>query len=291
MQPLTQINSLVLCKLSSSSGTTSRKHAKATGELEKQSKAEKNAITVTAKLAERRGTSIGRAAALVQDTQRKIRKLALPCTMIEGASYVQAKDVDAVQQIADDATAKLAAIRRDIIADWPQLTAAAATKLGTLTNGLEWPTAEDIASRFTISLTWLGTPAPIAGTAFETVTCETAARVRASSEAAARADLLAGHGAPVRSLIAELAETVKQIQHGKRLRSERFENIRKAADEIAGKNWLELPELDKLVESLRQSVDGVTDAASLTSGDRARAAANIEQARRQAANTLADLGL
>jgi hypothetical protein len=291
MQPLTQINSLVLCKLSSTAPSTSVLHKQATVKLAATNGATKKAARVHATLVERRGTAVGRAAALVQDTQRKIRKLALPCPSIDGASYVQARHVDSIQQIADDATAKLRAIRQDIVAEWPQLKAAAAADLGTLASGVEWPTAEEFAARFTVSLTWLGQPAPISGTALEAVTSETAARVRASSEAAVKRDLLEAHGAPVRELIAELAKTVDQIQHGQRLRSERFDRIRTAADEIASKNWLALPELDKLVESLRQSVDGVTDAASLTSGDRARAAANIEQARRQAANTLADLGL
>lgn len=291
MQPLTQINSLVLCKFSTTSGSTSRKHAKATADLQRRSKADKKSVTVTATLAERKGTPIGKAAALVQDTQRKIRHYALPCRMIEGASYVQARDVDTVQQIFDTAAAKLVTIRRDIVAEWSKLIAAAAADLGALVDGVEWPAAEDFANRFTLSLTWLGQPAPISGTAFETVTAETAARVRASSEAAARADLLAAHGAPVQALLAELAKTVDQIQHGQRLRTERFDRIRAAADEIASKNWLKLPELDALVNTLRQSVEGVTDAASLSSGERTRAAAAVEDARRHAADVLAGLGL
>jgi hypothetical protein len=291
MQPLTQINSLVLCKLSSTAPSTSVLHKQATAKLAASSAAKNKAARVHATLAERRGTAIGKAAALVQDTQRKIRRLALPCLLVEGASYVQARDVDAVQQLADDATAALVAIRRDIVAEWPQLKAAAAANLGDLAAGVEWPDAAEFAARFTLSLTWLGQPAPISGTPLETVTAETAARVRASSEAAARADLLAAHGAPVRELVAELAATVDQIVNGQRLRSERFDRIRAAADDISRKNWLALPELDALVATLRQSVEGVTDAAALTSGDRARAAAAVEDARAHAADVLAGLGL
>lgn len=291
MQPLTQINSLVLCKLSSTAPSTSVLHKQATNKLAASNAAKQKAARVHATLVERKGTAVGKAAALVQDTQRKIRHFALPCPSIEGASYVQARHVDDVQQIADEAAAKLRVIRQDIASEWPHLVAAARADLGALAAGVEWPTAEEFAGRFTLSLTWLGQPAPVAGTALEAVSRETAARVRASSEAAVRRDLLEAHGAPVRELVAELAKTVDQIQHGQRLRTERFDRIRAAADEIASKNWLQLPELDSLVQSLRQSVEGVTDAASLSSGERTRAAAAVEDARRHAADVLAGLGL
>ena len=291
MQALTQINSLVLCKLSSTAPSTSVLHKQATAKLAASNAAATKAARVHATLAERRGTAIGKAAALVQDTQRRIRKLALPCPSIEGASYVQARHVDNVQQIVDDATAALVDIRRDIVAEWPQLVESAAANLGDLAAGVEWPDPVEFAARFTLSLTWLGQPAPIAGTALEAVTAETAARVRASSEAAVRRDLLEAHGHPVRALVKELAETVDQIQHGQRLRSERFDRIRSAADDLAAKNWLQLPELDALVETLRQSVADVTDAASLTDGDRARTAAAVADARAHAADVLAGLGL
>ncbi len=291
MQPLTQINSLVLCKLSSTSPTTSRRHAKATAALQRQTGANKKSARVNTTLVERRGTPVGRAAALVQDTQRKIRALALQCYLIKGASYVQAKDVDVIQHIVDDAIAKLADIRKDIVAEWPSLVADAAASLGDLAEGTEWPTAEEFAGQFTLSLTWLGQPAPVSGTVLEAVSSETAARVRASSENSARKALLEAHGAPVRDLIGELAETVHQIQNGERLRSERFDRIRAAADEIASKNWLQLPELDTLVDSLRQSVVGIDDAAALSKTQRLDAADSVEAARRKAAETLASLGL
>jgi hypothetical protein len=291
MQNLTQINSLVLVKLSSTAPSTSVLHKGATAKLVNANGTKKKAARVHATIVERKGSAVGRAAALVNTTQAAIRKHALPCPTIEGASYVQAKDVDAVQQIFDDAVAKLVTIRQDIVAEWPSLVAAARLDLGQLAYEVEWPTAEEFAARFTLSLTWLGQPAPIAGTLLESVTAETAARVRASSEQAVRNDLLAAHGHPVRELVATLAESVDQVRNGLRIRQERFDKIRTAADDIAAKNWLALPELDKLVESLRESVEGVTDASSLTKGQRADAADKIAEAHRKAEQTLADLGL
>ena len=291
MQPLTQINSLVLCKLSSTAPSTSVLHKSATAQLARSNGATKKAARVHATLVERRGSAVGKAAALVQTTQKAIRKLALPCPSIEGASYVQARHVDDVQRIVDDASAKLADIRRDIVAEWPTLVASAAAALGDLANTVEWPQAADFAGRFTLSIIWLGQPAPVSGTVLEAVSSETAARVRASSEAAVQRDLLEAHGAPVRDLIGELAETVDQVRNGLRLRSERFDRIRAAADEIASKNWLQLPELDTLVESLRQSVVGIDDAAALSKTQRLDAADAVEAARRKAADTLASLGL
>jgi hypothetical protein len=285
------INSLVLCKLSSTSASGAVLHKNATAQLARSSGADKRAARVYATLVERRRTAVGKAAALVQTCQKAIRKLALPCPTIEGASYVQARHVDDVQRIVDDAAAQLTSIRRDIVEEWPQLVSSAAAALGDLARTVEWPTATEFAGRFTISLVWLGQPAPVSGTVLEAVSTETAARVRASSEAAVRRDLLEAHGHPVRELIGSLVETVEQIRHGKRLRSERLDGIRQWADEIASKNWLALPELDSLVESLRGSVDGLHDAAALTRTERLGVADAVEQARLKAAETLASLGL
>jgi hypothetical protein len=285
------INSLVLCKLASSGAGTSVKHKDASAKLARSSGASKRAARVYTTLVERKGTPVGKAAALVQTCQKTIRKLALPCPSIAGASYVRAIHVDDVQRIVDDAAAKLAEIRRDIVTEWPQLVANGAADLGDLARTVEWPSATEFANEFTISVMWLGQPAPISGTVLEAVSTETAARVRASSEAAVRRDLLEAHGHPVRELIGSLVETVEQIRHGKRLRSERLDGIRQWADEIASKNWLALPELDSLVESLRGSVDGLHDAAALTRTERLGVADAVEQARLKAAETLASLGL
>jgi len=288
---LNTINSIVLAKLSSTAPSTSIAHKAASRRLAHQSGATSSAARVRATIVDRRGSAVGRAAALVASTQAAIRRLALPCPSVEGASYVQARDVAAVQEIFDNATAKLSAIRREIVAEWPSLTSAAKGNLGDLAAEIAWPDAEDFAGRFTVSLTWLGTPAPIAGTVLAGVSAEVAARVRASSERAISDDLLAAHGAPVRDLIAALAESVDQVRNGQRIRQERFENIRAAADDIASKNWLALPQLDVLVAALRESVEDVTDASSLTSAGRSAAADRIATAKRVAESTLADLGL
>lgn len=287
---LTTINSLVLCKLSSTAPSTSVLHKGASAKLVNTAGATKKSARVHATIVERRGTAVGRAAALVNQTQAAIRKFALPCPSIEGASYVQARDVDAVQQAFDDAIAKLTDIRKDIVAEWPSLISAARLQLGQLAFDVEWPTAEEFAARFTMSLTWLGKPAPVTGV-LEAVTAETAARVRASSEQAVRRDLLEAHGHPIRELITTLAESVEQVRNGQRLRQERFDRIRNAASDIAAKNWLALPELDKLVESLRESVAEIGDASSLTKGQRGEAADKISVAHRKAEETLASLGL
>lgn len=288
---LNTINSIVLAKLSSTAPSTSVTHKAASRRLAHQSGAASSAARVRATLVDRRGSAVGKASALVASTQAAIRKLALPCPSIEGASYVQARDVARIQVIFDDSTAKLLSIRRDIVAEWPSLIAAARNNLGDLAAEIDWPEAEDFADRFTVSLQWLGTPAPIAGTVLAGVSSEVAARVRASSERAISDDLLAAHGAPVRELIAALAESVGQVRNGQRIRQERFDNIRAAADDIAAKNWLALPELDNLVAALRESVERVTDAASLTSAERSVAADRIAAAQRVAESTLAGLGL
>lgn len=293
----TIINSLVLVKFSSTAPSTSVLHKGATANVCATNGAQKKTARVRVTTIERRGTSIGKAAALVNQLSLAIRKVALPCPTIEGASYLQARDVDHVQRIFDDGIAKLADIRREICAEWPELVSAARISLGALAYEIEWPTASDFASRFDISLTWMGQPAAITGTVLEGVSNEVAARVRASSEASVKASLMEAHGTPIRDLLTELIGTpavmgtIEQLSNGKRIRRERFDNIREHAARIRQLNWLELPELDTLVAALESSVDGIDGDCELTKSTMDATVSKIKAAKVTAENTLAALGI
>jgi hypothetical protein len=294
---LSVINSLVLVKFGSTAPSTSVLHKGATANVCNTNGAKKKTARVRVTTIERSGTSIGKAASLVNTISQAIRKVALPCPTIEGASYVQAKDVDHVQRIFDDGLAKLADIRRDICSEWPALVSEARMALGSLAYEVEWPTGSDFASRFDISLTWMGQPAAITGTILEGVSNEVAARVRASSEASVKAALLEAHGSPIRDLLTELigtpsvTGTIDQLSTGKRIRRERFDNIREHAARIRELNWLELPELDALVTALESSVDGIDGDSELSKSTLDEAVGKIKAAKTAAENTLAALGI
>lgn len=295
-QNLSVINSLVLVKFASTAPSTSVLHKGATATVCNSNGASKKTARVRVTTVERAGTAIGKAASLVAQINAAIRKIALPCPTIEGASYVQAKDVDAVQSIFDDGETKLAEIRREIRHEWPGLVSAARAALGSLAYEVEWPTGADFADRFAITLSWISAPAPITGV-LEGVTNEVAARVRASSEAGVKADLLKAHGAPIRELLTELIGTasvkgtIEQLETGKRVRRERFENIREHAARIKSLNWLDLPELDALVASLNDSVAGIDAESDLSKSELDGAVARIKAAKVTAENTLASLGI
>ena len=291
------INSLVLVKFSSTAPSTSVLHKGATANVCATNGAQKKTARVRVTTIERRGTSIGKAAALVNQLSLAIRKVALPCPTIEGASYLQARDVDHVQRIFDDGIAKLSDIRREICGEWPELVSAARISLGALAYEIEWPTGSDFASRFDISLTWMGQPAAITGTVLEGVSNEVAARVRASSEASVKASLMEAHGTPIRDLLTELIGTpavmgtIEQLSTGKRIRRERFDNIREHAARIKSLNWLELPELDTLVAALESSVHGIDGDCELTKSTMDATVSKIKAAKTVAENTLAALGI
>ena len=293
----TIINSLVLVKFASTAPSTSVLHKGATANVCATNGAQKKTARVRVTTIERRGTSIGKAAALVNQLSLAIRKVALPCPTIEGASYLQARDVDHVQRIFDDGISKLSDIRREICAEWPELVSAARISLGALAYEIEWPTGSDFASRFDISLTWMGQPAAITGTVLEGVSNEVAARVRASSEASVKASLMEAHGTPIRDLLTELIGTpavmgtIEQLSTGKRIRRERFDNIREHAARIRQLNWLELPELDTLVAALESSVHGIDGDCELSKSTMDATVSKIKAAKVTAENTLAALGI
>jgi hypothetical protein len=294
---LSVINSLVLVKFASTAPSTSVLHKGATASVCSTNGAKKKTARVRVTTIERAGTAIGRAASLVNVISQAIRKVALPCPTIEGASYVQAKDVDHVQRIFDDGLAKLAEIRREICSEWPALVSEARVSLGALAYEIEWPTGSDFASRFDIKLTWMGQPAAITGTVLEGVSNEVAARVRASSEAGVKAALLEAHGSPIRDLLTELigtgavTGTIDQLSTGKRIRRERFDNIREHAARIKSLNWLQIPELDALVAALESSVEGIDGDSDLSKSTLEGAVGKIKAAKTVAENTLAALGI
>jgi len=297
IQNLSVINSLVLVKFASTAPSTSALHKSATANVCNSNGANRKTARVRVTTVERSGTSIGKAASLVTSISSEIRKIALPCPQIEGASYVQARDVDKIQRIYDDGLSKLAEIRREIEAEWSTLVGNARAALGSLAYEIEYPSGADFASRFGITLTWMGQPAAIAGTVLEGVSNEVAARVRASSEASVRASLLEAHGSPIRDLLTELigttsvTGTIEQLATGKRIRRERFDNIREHAARIKSLNWLQLPELDALVATLDASVDGIDASSELSKGTLDASVTKIKAAKLKAEATLAALGI
>lgn len=289
-QPNNTINSIVLAKYGTHAPSTSVKLKETSTRVARIAHAETTATRTFGTIARRTNSAIGEAAALLNNTSKEIRRGALPCPVIRGASYVKAEDVANVQEIFDEAEEELEVIKRRIVSQWPTLRTEAEQALGDLASEVEWPEAQDFADRFSIELSWLAIPAPVDDTVLGAVSDEVAARVRASSAGSVKDMFLEAHGAPLKELITQLAGTVKQMREGKRLCQARFDNIAAAAQRLHTLNWLQLPEVDQLVDELLSTID-VTDASALSSEQRVDVVDKVAAAEATARETLTSLGL
>lgn len=289
-QNITDINSVVLAKISRRIPSTSQKLKSTSERITATAHADPKVARAFATTLNRKGTSVGAAAAIINKLAKDVHSICLPCNTIKGAVYVKATDVDKVTELFDTATSDLAKAKEDIRSEWPWLIQEAKTRLGDLTMEVEFPDVEEFIDGYFLGIDWLGIPAPVENTVLESVSSEVASRVRASSEQSVKNMMRSAHGRPVRDLIKIMAESVTQIRDGKRIRQERFDNIVDAIERCDALNWLDIPELRSLTRNLKQTCT-VKDAPSMTAPERADAAQRIASATEQAERTLSRLGI
>jgi hypothetical protein len=234
-----------------------------------------------------RGTAVGRAISLQQRTGVQIRRCGSLCPT--GGIYIRIKDVAEVQNIFDDARGELDTIREDILTTYPDLLTSLHTQLGTFVNEVQIPTATEVASKFTMSLTAINQPIAVNDAVLVGLTEEVANRVRADSQRQVDEMLRASHAGPINDLKEVIAEFVDRMRNASRLHLTQFDKLREEAARVQKLNFLDLPEIEQVVLA-------VADVARIPSGEltqdeRVRLAQKAEAAAVKADETLAALGL
>jgi len=289
---ITELNSVVLANITMHRGSTSKKCKATEFEIASGKDADQKKLNVSYKYLDH--PQITEARAILNRVAKEINKISLTCPSIQGARYVKSLEMDTVNKIVDTAEAELHATKHEIINNWQEIVddgIQSMAKLGR-DNAIEWPTAEEFTNTFSIKLDWMNMPAPVADTILETVSDEAASRARAAQ--ATDKMFLKAHAAPVRDLVVALAKaaeaTTNSTQKGKRLRQDNFDNIVEALDNVSSYNWLDVPELNDLVRSIKASV-GDVDGPSLPREERVAVASKLKDAQATAIDTLADLGI
>ena len=283
-EKISAINSLVLFSFRTAQPATNKLNKRASKEIAEEADADAGAARLYNTLLQRKGTIIGRIASLFNATSKKLREKALPHAA--GGYYLRAKDVEFVQHVFDDAQAELEILKQELVQDWDAIPR---PNLGDFEDDFVMPTAESFTSKYCMELEWMRRPASIEGTVLEGVSAETAARVRAQSQRSRDKALRDAHAQPVKELLATLVSTVEQMDSGKRLRSERFDNIKKGLKHLKDMNWLELSEIDSLVIALQPCC--VDRSEIVDDSDKEQVKQRIQEAARVARNTLTDLGI
>ena len=235
-------------------------------------------------------TPIGEVKAIISQTSKIIKSMCLPCPTMAGASYVKAKDMAEIQKVFDDAEAKLLGAKQRIIDEWDGLREHAKTRMGNFKDEVALPDMAEFVDGFWIKLYWLAAPAPVAGTVFETMNDEVAARMKASSEKGNKSRLVDASAQPVRELVKIMADAIKDIPKAKRLRQERLDKIGKKIDAIKELNWSDDMELDHLYRTLKATLS-LDNAVSKDKDGRADLVRDIKAAKASAESTLNSLGI
>ena len=284
---LKAFQSIVLCHFSTTAPATNALNRSASARAVSAAGADRNAARVYNTILTARGTAVGRAISLQQQTGVTIRRCGSLCPT--GGIYLRIKDVTEVQNIFDDAQAELDTIREDILATYPDLLAALNMRLGSFATEVQIPTATEVASKFTMSLTVINQPVAVDGAVLIGLTEEVANRVRADSQRQVTEMLRASHAGPINDLKAVIAEFSDRLRNADRLHLSQFDKLRDEARRVQKLNFLELPEIEEVVLAIADVARIPHE--SLTQDERVRIAQKAEAASVKADETLAALGL
>jgi len=287
---LTTLNSILMVrlvtgkpKLSATLETTHKKIAYANGADEKFVRAPSAKLFVT------KGNAIGEVNNLINGMSIFLKKKGMSVPDFDGTTYQQATDADDIQAEFDTRRDAIDGLLAEIRRDYDSYVSEALKHINGFRSEVEWPTVDEFIGGYKFDLKWLGQPQSIEGTVLAKVSSETAARVRASSEQSVNQMLLEAHGGCISAAIAEMGEAITALTKGQRLRQERFDRLESCAEELRNKNWLNLPELDAVIDLLKPCI---IQADTLPEPyQRREHAKRIAEAKAAAEKTLTDLGL
>lgn len=286
-QQLKTFQSIVLCHFGTTAPATNALNRSASARAISSAGADRNAARVYNTVLTARGTAVGRAISLQQRTGVQIRRCGSLCQT--GGIYLRIKDVAEVQNIFDDAQAELDTIREDILATYPDLLVSLHNQLGSFVNEVTIPTATEVASKFTMSLTIINQPVAVNEAALVGLTEEVANRVRADSQRQVDEMLRASHAAPIADLKAVLTEFADRLRNAERLHLTQFDKLRDEAKRVAKLNFFDFNEINDIVDLVADIAR--TPLGELSQDERVRIAQRAELASTKADDTLAALGL
>ena len=279
--------SLILCFFQTKAPSTSVLNRKATSRVLVAASAQTNAARVYNTVLTAKGTAVGKAISIQQQTRCAIQMLGAPCRT--GGNYIRIKRISEVQNLFDDAQYELNLAKQDIIATYGTVVAALVDRLGKMAQEVDIPTAREIADKFQMTLTFINQPVAINDDALSGLADEVANKVRAESMAQIDDLLKQAHGGPLVDLKETLVEFIDRMKNAKRLHMSQFDKLRAHATRVADMNLTDSPEIVLLAKEVldlsQQGGEHVDD------NDRKRAAVKAESIVTQVGTTLAALGL
>lgn len=279
--------SIVLCHFTTSAPATNALNRSATARAVTSAGAGHNAARVYNTILTAKGTAVGKALSILQNTGTAIRRCGSLCPT--GGIYIRIRDVNEVQNIYDDACVELDNTREDILATYNDLLTSLTLRLGAFANEVTIPTATEVASKFRMNLCIINQPVAVNDAVLTGLSEEVANRVRADSQRQIDEMLRASHAGPINDLKAVLTKFADTLRNAERLHLSQFDKLRDEAERLKRLNFLELPEIDDMLASVSEFTS--TPDGELTRDERVTIAKKAERASAIADETLAALGL
>jgi hypothetical protein len=283
------VNSIAIVHYSTTAPTTTALNRTASATAAAAASATRDAARLYNTVLQAKGTAVGKAISLLNQTGTAIRRFGMACPT--GGYYVPVKHIPDVQNIYDDALLALDDLRDEILATYADITAGVRQRLGKFADQVTIPTATEVASKFTMSLRVLAQPMPLDGPVLAGLANEVANRVRAESAAQIEADLKAAHSGPIADLKSCLQEFSDRLRNAERLHMTQFDKLADEIKRVRQLNILDLPELEDLAQHAERAV-ALRDRVNADDNDsRVAVAVVAETAAQRADATLAAFGL
>jgi len=233
--------------------------------------------------------------ARIEKARTDIKRKGLPNPSANGFLYIQKRDIPEIRALVDAANTDIEDLKQDALAVWPDILTAAKAIAGDCAAELEWPTAESCLKRFVFDITWQMQPAPLTSDTLIGLTDEVAAITAAESEDKVKRDLHAAHFGPVRELVKDLTTLLEgntqtpAWDDRKRFKQDPFDNIKESVQTIKDLNWLNLPELDSLLDVVQTA--GNVNIVTATEQERKEHKNKVAYAKQRATEVIEKAGL
>ena len=288
MQDLNIINSIVEARYRTGKPCMSAKLEATARQIVSRNGASEDAINAPSGKLFAAGGPITKARSIINGFSAYLKKRGMPVPQKAGWTYQRVDQVDEIQAEFDKQRDELDVLLQDIRERYPTLQRQGAMAVGALSMEMTWPDPEEFISEFTFSLGWSGTATNISTNIMAAVSKETAARLRAS-QLTSEDSLKEAHAGVVEDAIKEMKGVIDMLVNGQRLKQARLDKLAAASDELRNKNWLRIPEMTDLMNTLRNLAidkDGIP-----TKELRRDHAKKVDRAMSKAEETLSALGV
>ena len=288
MQDLNIINSIVEARYRTGKPCMSAKLEATARQIVSRNGASEDAINAPSGKLFAAGGPITKARSIINGFSAYLKKRGMPVPQKAGWTYQRVDQVDEIQAEFDKQRDELDVLLQEIRERYPTLQRQGAMAVGALSMEMTWPDPEEFISEFTFSLGWSGTATNISTNIMAAVSKETAARLRAS-QITSEDSLKEAHAGVVEDAIKEMKGVIDMLVNGQRLKQARLDKLAAASDELRNKNWLRIPEMTDLMNTLRSLAidkDGIP-----TKELRRDHAKKVDRAMSKAEETLSALGV